>query len=41
MYKIVNSKGETVAVASRKEDALAMAQTVGAETPKKVDTFTK
>ena len=40
MYKILDSKGEVIAIASRKQDAEAMAQTVGKELPKKVDSST-
>ena len=40
MYKILNSKGEVIAIATRKQDAEAMAQTVGSESPKKVDSST-
>jgi hypothetical protein len=37
MYIVRNSKGEAIAIATRKQDAIAMTQTVGTESPKKVD----
>jgi hypothetical protein len=38
MYIVRNSEGEIVAIATRKEDAVAMTHTVGKEPPLSIET---